>query len=469
MCDGVHRRFPVLFRGRAHLEKRDGITKLIVDGRPFICVAGELANSSSTDTEAMKLAFPRLAKMDLNTVLSVVSWDLIEPEEGKFDFWLVDYQLEAARASHLRLIFLWMASWKNGLSHYEPEWVKTDQARFPRVVDGEGHTLEILSTLSQNNRDADAKAFAALMKHLREVDSKDHTVIGIQVENEMGVLSSSRNFSPAANAAFAGPVPQELTAYLERNKDNLLPELKKIWVAAGSKTSGTWEEVFGKNVPSPTPPRPDDRRPPRAAGVDLCNHADEIFMAWNYARYVGHVAELGKKEYALPFYVNAWLVQPSDRGPGDYPSGGPEPLVHDIWRAGGRPSTSWRPTSTCPSSLRSCRPSPATATRPSPPRPARIGTIAGLPLRNSTRSVSRTLGSIISTTGSLKATMHGPIRFSTGSPARSRRPRAKKDSIRLIALAQGQNPARWNWATTCSISRKSQPGGRPRLRSVLRR
>ena len=155
-----------------HLEKRDGITKLIVDGRPFICVAGELANSSSTDTEAMKLAFPRLAKMDLNTVLSVVSWDLIEPEEGKFDFWLVDYQLEAARASHLRLIFLWMASWKNGLSHYEPEWVKTDQARFPRVVDGEGHTLEILSTLSQNNRDADAKAFAALMKHLREVDSR---------------------------------------------------------------------------------------------------------------------------------------------------------------------------------------------------------------------------------------------------------------------------------------------------------
>ncbi len=82
-----------------HLEKRDGITKLIVDGRPFICVAGELANSSSTDTEAMKLAFPRLAKMDLNTVLSVVSWDLIEPEEGKFDFWLVDYQLEAARTA----------------------------------------------------------------------------------------------------------------------------------------------------------------------------------------------------------------------------------------------------------------------------------------------------------------------------------------------------------------------------------
>jgi len=42
----------------------------------------------------------------------------------------------------------------------------------------------------------------------------------------------------------------------------------------------------------------------------------------------------GKKEYPLPMFVNAWLVGPTDRGPGDYPSGGPEPLVHDIWRAG---------------------------------------------------------------------------------------------------------------------------------------
>ena len=374
-----------------HMEKRDGMTKLIVNGRPFICVAGELANSSSTDAEAMKLAFPRLAKMELNTVLSVVSWDLIEPEEGKFDFWLVDYQLEAARASHLRLIFLWMASWKNGMSHYVPEWVKADQSRFPRVVDGEGHTLEILSTLSQNNRDADAKAFAALMKHLREVNSKDHTVIAIQVENEMGVLSSSRDFSPAANAAFAGPVPQELTAYLEQNKDKLLPELKKIWVAAGSKTSGTWEEVFGKNVPSPTPPRPDDRRPPRAAGVDLCNHTDEIFMAWNYARYVGHVAELGKKEYPLPMYVNAWLVQPSDRARATIPAVAPSRWCMTSGGRERRKSTSWPPTSTCPSFPRSCRRSPATTTRPSLPRPGRIGTIATA-LTRSMRSASRIFG-----------------------------------------------------------------------------
>jgi hypothetical protein len=320
-----------------HLEKRDGMTKLIVDGRPFICVAGELANSSSSDIEALKTTFPRLAEAHLNTILTVVSWDLIEPEEGKFDFSMIDDQLKLARESHVRLIFLWMASWKNGLSHYPPPWVKANQDRFPRVANADGRSLEILSTLSENNRNADAKAFAAVMRHIREVDSKDHTVIAMQVENEVGVQGSTRDRNALANEAYAKPVPKELMSYLVAHKDSLLPELRKIWDAAGDKTSGTWEEVFGKNVPRPAdmPPIPNSGRALRAADAELYTHTDEIFMAWNYSRYIGYVAEQGKREYAIPMYVNAWIVQPSDIGPGDYPSGGAEPLVHDIWRAGG--------------------------------------------------------------------------------------------------------------------------------------
>ncbi len=80
----------------------------------------------------------RLAKANLNTILTVVSWDLVEPEEGKFDFSMIDYQIEAARANNVRLIVLWMASWKNGLSHFPPAWVKANQDRFPRVVNGRG-------------------------------------------------------------------------------------------------------------------------------------------------------------------------------------------------------------------------------------------------------------------------------------------------------------------------------------------
>lgn len=321
-----------------HLEKRDGMTKLIVDGLPFICVAGEVSNTASSDSVTMKKTISRLARANLNTILTVVSWDLVEPEEGKFDFSVIDYQIEAARSANVRLIFLWFGSWKNGLSHFLPEWIKADQDRFPRVVNAGGNTLEILLTLSRANSEADARAFTAVMRHIREVDSKHHTVIAMQVQNEPGMMGSTRDFCSAANKAFAGPVPKELMDHLRGNRDNLLPELKKIWQAAGNKNSGTWEEVFGKNVQRPAndPPVPNNRnRQPRGADAELFNHTDEIFMAWNYARYIGYIAEQGKKEYPLPMFVNAWIVQPNDIGPGDYPGGGPEPLVHDIWRAGG--------------------------------------------------------------------------------------------------------------------------------------
>jgi hypothetical protein len=294
-----------------HLEKRGPVTQLIVDGKPFLVLAGELHNSSSSSLEYMKPIWPRLVKMNLNTVLAVVSWEQVEPAEGRFDFTVVDGLLREARQQHLRLVILWFGSWKNGTSRYEADWVKTDQARFPRVVNKDGKSLEILSTLGEATREADAKAFAALMRHLRAVDAREHTVIMIQMQNEVGVLGDSRDRSPAANAAFARPVPKELLDYLQQHKNTLLPELRKIWDAAGNKTAGTWEEIFGKGTAT-----------------------DEIFQAWNYARFCNRVSEAGKAEYALPTFVNTWIVQPEDKGPGDYPSGGPQAHVHDLWRAG---------------------------------------------------------------------------------------------------------------------------------------
>jgi hypothetical protein len=47
-----------------------------------------------------------------------------------------------------------------------------------------------------------------------------------------------------------------------------------------------------------------------------------------------HMAKAGKEEYPVPVFSNTWLVQPTDKEPGDYPSGCPEPLVIDIWKAG---------------------------------------------------------------------------------------------------------------------------------------
>jgi hypothetical protein len=294
-----------------HLEKRGQATQLIVDGKPFLVLAGELSNTVSSDTDRMKVVWPLLAgKVHMNTVLTGVSWDWIEPEEGKYDFRLVDQLIASARRNNVRMVWLWFASWKNGLSSFAPAWVKAAQDRFPRAQIRGGKTIEALSTLSRNNLQADARAFAALMRHTREVD-ETRRVIMVQVENEVGVLGDARDRSADANQAFGQPVPKELMDYLAKHQQDLLPEFKEVWDAAGSRTSGTWEEVFGKGA-----------------------KAEEIFMGWNYARYINTVVEAGKKEYPIPMFVNAWIVQPEDHGPGDYPSGGPQAHMHDIWRAG---------------------------------------------------------------------------------------------------------------------------------------
>jgi beta-galactosidase GanA len=171
--------------------------------------------------------------------------------------------------------------------------------------------VEILSPLGAATEEADARAFAALMQHLKAVDGQEHTVLMMQVENEVGVLGDSRDHSAAANAAFASAVPEELTRYLKAHRDSLYPDLRALWDANGDKTAGTWTEVFGDST-----------------------RADEIFMAWQYAQFIHAVAVRGKAAYNIPMYVNTWLAG-DDTPPGEYPSGGPEPRVVDVWKAAG--------------------------------------------------------------------------------------------------------------------------------------
>jgi hypothetical protein len=292
------------------LQKKGTATQLIVDDQPFLILGGELHNSSSSSVDYMKPIWSELREMNVNTVLTPVSWELIEPEEGKFDFTIVDGLIRGARENNLRLVFLWFGSWKNSMSSYVPAWVKTDQQRFPRAETSDGKGVEILSPFSDANCDADSRAFAALMRHLREFDGSKHTIIMVQVENEIGMIPEARDHSAIANKLFSEPVPKELMDYLELHRDMLIPEFREAWEKAGFKTSGTWEEVFGPGTIT-----------------------EEMFTAWNYARYTDRVAAAGKAEYPLPMYVNAALVRAGWK-PGQYPSGGPLPHLMDVWRAG---------------------------------------------------------------------------------------------------------------------------------------
>ncbi len=174
------------------LERRGEATQLVVDGAPFLILGGELGNSEVSSRAAMRAHWPKLAAMNLNTVLAPVYWELTEPEEGRFDFAGVDWLIEDARAHDLRLVLLWFGTWKNSMSSYAPAWVKRDPARFPRTTGADGKPQEIISAHSDEAREADARAFAALMRHLRAVDGERRTVIMVQVENEVGFLPFAR-------------------------------------------------------------------------------------------------------------------------------------------------------------------------------------------------------------------------------------------------------------------------------------
>ncbi len=300
--DSISKRTP-------YIHKQGSTTQLIVNGTPFLIIGGELHNSSSSSIEYMKPIWERLVEMKLNTVLAPVFWELIEPKEGVFDFTLVDDLIRDARIHDLRLVFLWFGSWKNGMSSYVPVWVKQDYRRFPLIKRQDGHSAQVLSTLSETNRDTDGRAFKALMHHILEVDGNEHTVIMMQVENEVGVLGDARDRSDAANTAFANPIPQALMDHLTKHQQELGSELRQCWEASGLKTAGSWEEVFGSSPQS-----------------------EEIFMAWNYACYIDKIVEVGKAEYDIPMFVNAWLSSPQQK-PGDWPSGGPLPHTLDIWLA----------------------------------------------------------------------------------------------------------------------------------------
>jgi len=72
--------------------------------------------------------------------------------------------------NHLHLIFLWFGSWKNGESTYTPLWVKKNQKQYPLFLPESGQANHLPSVFKEANWKADANAFAALMRHIREVD-----------------------------------------------------------------------------------------------------------------------------------------------------------------------------------------------------------------------------------------------------------------------------------------------------------
>jgi len=290
------------------LKTTNDITQLYVNKKPFLILGGELRNSSASNINEINYKFEYLNKLNLNSVIASLSWELIEPREGCFDFTLLDAMITQARKYNLKLVFLWFGVWKNAKSCYAPEWVKTDIKRYPRVQIINGNNTNIISPFHTQITLSEEKAFSKTMQYIKKLDKKHKTVLMIQVENEAGILGGPRDFSNIAEKYFSANVPAELISYLKTNKKQLLPNVLQDWGGNNFKEKGSWSEIFAHD-------------------------AEEIFMAWHIASHIEKITSAGKKQYNLPMYVNAWLKQDHCPHPGQYPSGGPISDMLDIWKA----------------------------------------------------------------------------------------------------------------------------------------
>ena len=292
------------------IRKQGEATQLIVNNQPFLVLGGELGNSSAACNEDIERIFPKLQRMGLNTVLVPAYWDLIEPQEGTFDFSLTDKVLDEARKNKLKVVFLWFGAWKNSMSCYAPLWFKEDYKKYPRAYTRSGKPLEIASAFSQNVLEADKRAFTRWMQHIAQVDKAHGTVIMIQIENEIGMLEDARDYSAVANKAFEANVPTEFINYLKQNKKRLHPQMLAKWEKQGCLTQGNWQTIFDNDL-----------------------YTDELFMAYHYAKYVEHLAQTARSIYNVPLFVNA-AMNSRGRKPGEYPSAGPLAHLIDVWHCG---------------------------------------------------------------------------------------------------------------------------------------
>lgn len=304
------------------LEKLGSSTCLMVDGKPLVLRCGELNNSTASSIRYMEgqRTFDRLKALNLNAVIATASWELVEPEEGAFHFDEVDYVIREARKRDMKVVFIWFGTFKNPFMTYAPSWVKQNPGKYPRAMDENGRQLELPSVFGENVIRADAKAYTALLRHIREVDS-DHTVVMMQIGNEPGLRESKRDFCSLAEKAWKADVPQPLISYLQANKATLQPDIKEAWEANGCRTKGDWETVFGKSLLA------DDGTHP------ILNQTEHFFTAWSYARYLDIMATEGKKAYPLPTFTNASVFGINARGL-SLGNGCSIPEFFDLYKAG---------------------------------------------------------------------------------------------------------------------------------------
>ncbi len=216
-------RVPVSTNQLPHFEQANGRNVLFVDGRPFTALAVEIPWWDVTTAEtyaAYDHLYPAAKAMGLNALKVPVKWSLVEPRQGVYDFGYVDHAKALAEKHGLKLVLNWFGHYasNDGTIYgnltgqlYVPRYIVEDEKTYPRAVDADGVAHHNAASYEYDAIiQREIVAFRAFMEHIRKVDSQSHTVIMIQVENEIAVFGWDRqnrklwrDHSPSADRLFS--------------------------------------------------------------------------------------------------------------------------------------------------------------------------------------------------------------------------------------------------------------------------
>lgn len=191
-----------------HVEQLNGHGVLIVDGEPFSMLGTEIpwwnlrAGHTREEIGVYDDLYPKAHELGMNMLKVPVKWSAVEPAKDQYDFGYVDHVLAQARKSHLRLVLDWFGHYASGDGNiyenltgemYVPQYIVEDEKTYPRAVDADGVVHHnAISYDSDAFIQRELKAFRAFLEHLKTADPQ-HTVIAIQLENEISVFGADRH------------------------------------------------------------------------------------------------------------------------------------------------------------------------------------------------------------------------------------------------------------------------------------
>lgn len=183
----------------SRLVKGDAKTYVEVDGKPFPYIGAEIRLDALLNCDRMKVEdvekyISKASELGLNCVLIPIYWNLIEPEQDKYDFSVVDKILEYVNKYDLRMELLWFSTNMCGDTHsyLTPQYILEDPSlRFNRPDEGafwgyygNRYTLRFDDPWVLER---ETQAVTRLFTHIREWDAANgerHPVISAQVHNE---------------------------------------------------------------------------------------------------------------------------------------------------------------------------------------------------------------------------------------------------------------------------------------------